>query len=176
MAAASRLRAGPNCRCHFSSRQPSMCGLLRFACSHVHVLGRELLHFSLHAGGFNSVPHVYIPLSVCVRALGRVLCSVSCALIILPGVVAEQQIIHGPATQAEDKYARLVLGYLRGNDLCVSACLCVHMHKFESKTTEWEETLRYVLDPHANTCSRLRVCTMSQKTVGDGRFELELKR
>lgn len=82
------------------------------------------VHFSLYAGGFKSVPHVYVPscVRVCVCVLERVLCSVSCALIILPGVVAERQIIHGPANQAERQARSACTGYLRGNDL---ACVCV---------------------------------------------------
>lgn len=108
---------------------------------------REPPHFGLYAGGLNSVPHVCSPcVCVCVRLLERVLCSVSCALIILPGVVAEQQIIHGPANQDERQVRFACTRYLRGNDL-----VCVH--KFEPETTEWEETLRYVLATHANRCS-----------------------
>lgn len=49
----------------------------------------------------------------------------------ITGVVAEQQIIHGPANQARDKYARLVLDIREE----MSSVRFFFQHKFESKTT-----------------------------------------
>lgn len=94
--------------------------------------------------------HFYICACVCVC----VLYPVSCALIILPRVVAAQQIIHGPANQAKRQAGLACTGSLTEND---PKCVCVSVLAFShsASQTHWNCTSTLCCtSPNAYVCSQ----------------------